>query len=75
MKKKSRKSSSSMGCSFDSDHFAAKFVYGGRFNRVRGELDYWGGKMMTVDIDSDKISWFDLEDIVSNKVKIKYDDY
>jgi hypothetical protein len=29
--------------------------------------------MRTVDIDPDKISWFDLEDIVSNKVKIQYD--
>ena len=42
------------------------------FKRTRVGLEYIGGHCKTLIVDPDKISWFDLEDIVENSLGIKF---
>ena len=37
------------------------------------DLDYVGGQCCTISIDPDLISWFNLDDLVVNKIEVKYE--
>ena len=54
------------------DKLTAMFWFGGKFKWTNNGLDYVGGQGCTIEIDADMISWFDLDDLVVNKVEVKF---